>query len=57
MSTILIGVDDSARSEDAIAFGRHLAAVSNAYIVVACAFPYSDTPSRAFFRRSFRTFW
>ena len=47
MSTILIGVDDSTRSEDAIAFGRHLAAVSNAYIVVACAFPYSDTPSRA----------
>ena len=46
MSTILIGVDASARSEDAIAFGRHLAAVSDSHVVVACAFPYSDTWSR-----------
>ena len=47
MSTILIGVDASARSEDAIAFGRHLADVSRADVVVACAFPYSARPSRA----------
>ena len=47
MSTILIGVDASARSEDAIAFGRRLAAVSSARVVVACAFAYSDAPSRA----------
>ena len=47
MSTILIGVDASARSEDAIAFGRRLAAVSSAHVVVACAFPYNDAPSRA----------
>ena len=32
MSTILIGVDATARSEDAIAFGAQLAAVSNAHI-------------------------
>jgi nucleotide-binding universal stress UspA family protein len=43
MSTILIGVDASPRSEDAIAFGAQLAAVSTANIVVACAFPYNDT--------------
>jgi nucleotide-binding universal stress UspA family protein len=42
MSTILIGVDASPRSEDAIAFGARLASVSTAHIVVACAFPYND---------------
>ena len=47
MSTIVIGVDASTRSEDAIALGRRLASVSNAHIVVASAFPYSDMPSRA----------
>ena len=45
MNTILIGVDASARSEDAIAFGNHLAGVSNAHVVVACAFPYNDAPA------------
>jgi nucleotide-binding universal stress UspA family protein len=47
VSTILIGVDDSTRSEDAIAFARRLAGASKARVVVACAFPYSDVPSRA----------
>ena len=42
MSTILIGVDESTRSEDAIAFGNRLAAVSSAHVVVACAFPFND---------------
>ena len=42
MSTILIGVDASERSEDAIAFGNRLAADSSAHVVVACAFPYND---------------
>ncbi len=42
MSSILIGVDRSPRSEDAIAFAEHLAAVSTAHVVVACAFPYND---------------
>ena len=46
MSTILIGVDASARSEDAIAFGRRLADASSARVVVACAFPYNDVPGR-----------
>ncbi len=47
MTTILIGVDDSARSEDAVAFGRRLAGATSGRVVVACAFPYSDVPSRA----------
>ena len=47
VSTILIGVEDSERSTDAVAFGRRLARVSGADVVVACAFPYSDRPSRA----------
>ena len=42
MSTILIGVDESTRSNDAIAFGNRLADVSSAHVVVACAFPFSD---------------
>ena len=42
MHTILVGVDSSARSEDAIAFANRLAAVSSAHVVVACAFPYND---------------
>jgi nucleotide-binding universal stress UspA family protein len=42
MTTILIGVDASPRSEDAIAFGNRLADVCCAKVVVACAFPYND---------------
>src|SRR4051812_29384569 len=47
MSTILIGVEDSTRSEDAVAFARRLAEVTTGRVIVACAFPYSDVPSRA----------
>jgi nucleotide-binding universal stress UspA family protein len=47
VSSILIGVDASERSEDAIAFGRRLADVAGATVVVANAYPYSDVPSRA----------
>ena len=47
MSTILIGVDDSTRSEDAVAFGRRLAGATRGRVVLACAFPYSDLPSRS----------
>jgi nucleotide-binding universal stress UspA family protein len=41
MNTILIGVDGSERSEDAIAFGGRIAAASGAQVIVACAFPYA----------------
>lgn len=47
MTTILIGVDDSPRSEDAVAFARPLAVASGAKVVLACAFPYDDAHSRA----------
>jgi nucleotide-binding universal stress UspA family protein len=47
VTTILIGVDGSARSEDAVAFGRRLAGATSGRVVVANAFPYSDIPSRA----------
>ncbi len=47
MSTIVIGVDASERSEDAIVFGREMASAAGADVIVACAFPYSDYPSRA----------
>ena len=47
MSTILIGVDASERSEDAVAFARQLADASGAHVVIANAYPYSDLPSRA----------
>ena len=40
MNTILIGVDGSGRSEDAIAFGGRIAASSGAQVIVTCAFPY-----------------
>jgi nucleotide-binding universal stress UspA family protein len=46
MTSILIGVDDSPRSEDAVAFAGTLAAASGATVVLACAFPYDDAPSR-----------
>ena len=46
MSTILIGVDASERSEDAVAFARQLAEASGAHLVIANAYPYSDFPSR-----------
>jgi nucleotide-binding universal stress UspA family protein len=46
VSTILIGVDGSDRSEDAIALGRRLAQGAGT-VVVACAFPDSFVPRRA----------
>ena len=47
VTTILIGVDDSTHSEDAVAFGRRLAGITGSRIVLSSAFPYSDIPSRA----------
>jgi nucleotide-binding universal stress UspA family protein len=47
VSSILIGVDASDRSEDAIALGGRLADAADAEITVANAYPYSDFPSRA----------
>ncbi|HEX6026424.1 MAG TPA: universal stress protein [Solirubrobacter sp.] len=47
MSTILIGVDDTERSQDAIAFGSQIANATGATVIVANAYPYSDVPRRA----------
>jgi len=47
MTTILIGVDRTERSEDAIAFGSQWAEAVGATVIVACAFPYRDLPSRS----------
>ena len=45
MSTILIGVDATARSEDAVALGRRLALAGTAKVVVATVTP-SGHPAR-----------
>jgi nucleotide-binding universal stress UspA family protein len=47
MTTILIGVDGSPGSDDALAFAQPLAAESGATVLLASAFRYDDTPSRA----------
>lgn len=47
MPTILVGVDESVRSQDAIAFVRALARASDARVVVASAFAYDDRATRA----------
>jgi nucleotide-binding universal stress UspA family protein len=44
MNTILVGVDGSEHSEDAIAFASTVARESNARVVVACAFRRDDSP-------------
>ncbi len=54
-TTILVGVDDSERSADAVAFTRELARVSDARVLVAAVFPYDDMPSRAA-NRDYRDF-
>jgi nucleotide-binding universal stress UspA family protein len=48
MSTIIVGVDDSPRSEDAIALAGTLARAAGADIVAVCAFPYDDRPEANF---------
>jgi nucleotide-binding universal stress UspA family protein len=47
MSTIIIGADGSARTEDAIAFARRLAATTGAELSLVGAYPYDEWPSRA----------
>ena len=48
MSTIIVGVDDSPRSEDAVALAGTLARAAGADIVAVCAFPYDDRPEAHF---------
>jgi len=46
MTTILVGVDASERSADAVAFAHRLAETSRADVLVAATYPYDDRPSR-----------
>jgi nucleotide-binding universal stress UspA family protein len=47
MTTILVGVDASERSLDAIAFARQVASASGGSVLVANVFPYDNHPSRS----------
>jgi nucleotide-binding universal stress UspA family protein len=47
-ATIIVGVDDSPRSEDAIALARALADAAGAEVLAVCAFPYDDRPEAHF---------
>lgn len=47
-ATIVVGVEDSPRSEDAIALVRALADAAGADVLAVCAFPYDDRPEAHF---------
>ena len=46
MSEIVVGIDDSASAEDALAFARRLADATGARLQLASAYPYEEWPSR-----------
>jgi nucleotide-binding universal stress UspA family protein len=46
MPEIIVGIDESPGAQDALVFAGRVADVSGASVVLASAFPYSDTPSR-----------
>src|SRR5215470_8908323 len=48
MATIIVGVEDSPRSEDAVALAGTLARATGAEILAVCAFPYDDRPEAHF---------
>jgi nucleotide-binding universal stress UspA family protein len=43
---IIVGVDESERSKDAVALAARLARGSEAELVLVCAYPYDDVPGR-----------
>jgi nucleotide-binding universal stress UspA family protein len=47
VSKIIVGVDESERSKDAVALAGLLARGTGAELVLVCAYPYDDVPSRA----------
>lgn len=47
MPEIIVGIDDSAGSRDALAFAAGVARIAGASLRLASAFPYDDFPSRA----------
>jgi nucleotide-binding universal stress UspA family protein len=46
VSKIIVGVDESDRSKDAVALAALLARGSDAELVLVCAYPYDDVPGR-----------
>src|SRR5262245_54956356 len=46
MPEIIVGIDESPGAQDALAFAGRIAEVAGASVVLASAYPYSDTPSR-----------
>jgi nucleotide-binding universal stress UspA family protein len=57
VSKIIVGVDESDRSRDAVALAALLARGSDAELVLVCAYPYDDVPRRganAAYRQSLR---
>ena len=48
MPTIIVGVDDSPRSEDAVALAGDLARAGGGEILAVCAFPFDDRPAAHF---------
>jgi nucleotide-binding universal stress UspA family protein len=46
VSKIIVGVDESDRSRDAVALATLLARGSDAELVLVCAYPYDDVPGR-----------
>jgi nucleotide-binding universal stress UspA family protein len=46
VSEIIVGIDDSAGAQDAVAFATGVAEATGAAIRLASVFPYSDVPSR-----------
>jgi nucleotide-binding universal stress UspA family protein len=47
MSEIVVGIDDSAGAQDALAFATRFAQATGAALRLVSVFPYSDVPSRA----------
>ena len=48
MTTIIVGVDDSPRSEDAVALAGDLARAGDGQILAVGAFPFDDRPEAHF---------
>ena len=43
---IIVGIDESDRSKDAVVLASQLARGSHAELILVCAYPYGDSPSR-----------
>jgi nucleotide-binding universal stress UspA family protein len=48
VATIIVGVEDSPRSEDAVALAGDLARITGAEVLAVCAFPYDERPAAHF---------